>query len=106
MRLVANHPAMYGTPQAASGQIQAYAVVVLNEELGDGIAASCPVAYTLVTADVIRERSQGVELCDESRVPQTTVSYDAFTRHGNLFLDLLESHIERVRAAALWEWSR
>jgi hypothetical protein len=101
MRMIALRPQMYGTPQASHGLVLAFAIVVLTEELGGPPATNLRTAYRLVeeaTFDVTRERSQGVERCDEIRTPESSVSYEAFTRHTDLFLDMLKSHVGRVSA--------
>jgi len=104
MRWIVDHPTLVGTPQAVSGQIEAYAAVVLKEELGGQLEMSVARALvTEATADVVREPAMLVTLDAECLIPEVQRSYDAIRRHGILYLDLLERHIERVRALALTE---
>ncbi len=100
MRSISLRPSMYGTPQATHGLVFALAIVVLTEELGGELAENLKVADGLLyeaMSDVIRERSEGLELCDERTTPELRVSYEAFRRHTDVFLRLLENHIDNVK---------
>src|SRR5271165_2998431 len=110
IRSIGERPSMYGSPQAAHGQILACAAFVLKEELGGELAPHLPLASALVkesAEEVVEAPSQLVELCDERIVaPGVHVSYQAVTRHTVVFLQLLKGHIEAVRRGETLESGR
>jgi hypothetical protein len=97
-------PSMYGSPLAVSGMVEALAVVLLRQEIQRPFGG----ANWGTLIELIREATKEVpclpsevpELSLEQIEPRRRLSYEAFSRHTGLFLDLFESFLVREEAAS------
>ena len=100
MRSIVKYPTMHGTPESLHGEIVAFSLVILRQELGPTIGVrSQEVEHFVrqVTEDVLCSPSQYRMLCDACLLPDRNTSYEAFSRHANRLLDVLLTHVESAK---------